>query len=112
MFCRYGGIYERGSKEYTLDDFYSLQLDKLDRYICLKESGVVIPTEGDDDSSCDEDDGDEDEDDDESEDDDWEDGTAVLGDVKETVISNKDMQEGQAEFNHICAEKTLQEKVR
>ncbi|KXN81392.1 Kelch repeat-containing protein 3 [Leucoagaricus sp. SymC.cos] len=34
----YGGIFEKGSKEYTLDDFYSLQLDKLDRFTCLKES--------------------------------------------------------------------------
>ncbi|KAK0491994.1 galactose oxidase [Armillaria luteobubalina] len=37
----YGGIFERGSREYTLDDFYSLQLDKMDRYVCLKESGVM-----------------------------------------------------------------------
>ena len=28
-----------------MDDFYSLQLDKLDRYTCLKESGVVISAE-------------------------------------------------------------------
>ncbi|CAE6457105.1 unnamed protein product [Rhizoctonia solani] len=28
----YGGIFERGSREYTLDDFYSLALDKLDRF--------------------------------------------------------------------------------
>ncbi|PPQ75922.1 hypothetical protein CVT24_002504 [Panaeolus cyanescens] len=33
----YGGIYERGSKEYTLDDFYSLQLDKLDRFQQLED---------------------------------------------------------------------------
>ncbi|KAI0318129.1 hypothetical protein OF83DRAFT_1184638 [Amylostereum chailletii] len=47
----YGGIFERGSREYTLDDFYSLALDKLDRYICLKPSEVVVPTEGNDESS-------------------------------------------------------------
>ena len=66
---RYGGIFERGSKEYTLDDFYALQLDKMDKYICLKKSDVVITTEGEEESSSDEDDGedegDEDEDDDE-----------------------------------------------
>jgi hypothetical protein len=43
-----------------LDDFYFLQLDKLDRYICLRESGVVIAE--DEASSSDEDDEDDDED--------------------------------------------------
>ncbi|CAL1698869.1 unnamed protein product [Somion occarium] len=60
----YGGIFERGSREYTLDDFHSLQLDKLDRYTCLRHSGVVIPAEGEDESS-DEDEGDDDDEDDE-----------------------------------------------
>lgn len=64
----YGGIYERGSREYTLDDFHTLQLDKLDRYVCLKESTVLIPPEGEDVSSSDDDD--DDDDDDESGDDD------------------------------------------
>lgn len=36
-YCRYGGILENGPKEFTLDDFYTLQLDKLDRFNCLKE---------------------------------------------------------------------------
>ncbi|PBK88007.1 galactose oxidase [Armillaria gallica] len=60
----YGGIFEKGSREYTLDDFYSLQLDKMDRYVCLKQSGVVI-AEGDDESSSESDDDDDDGDDDE-----------------------------------------------
>ncbi|KAG1762617.1 galactose oxidase [Suillus placidus] len=47
----YGGIFERGSREYTLDDFYLIQLDKLERYTCLKHSGIVIPAEGDESSS-------------------------------------------------------------
>jgi hypothetical protein len=65
---RYGGIFELGSREYTLDDFYSLQLDKLDRYVCLKESGVVLPKEGEAlDSSSDEDEDDEDGSDDNTE---------------------------------------------
>jgi hypothetical protein len=64
----YGGIFELGSREYTLDDFYSLQLDKLDRYVCLKESGVVLPKEGEVlDSSSDEDEDDEDGSDDDTE---------------------------------------------
>jgi len=62
---RYGGIYERGSREYTLDDFYALQLDKMEKYLCLKESDVVIP-DGDVESSSDDDD---DDSDDEGEDD-------------------------------------------
>ena len=72
---RYGGIYERGSREYTLDDFYALQLDKLDKYLCLKESDVVIP-DGDVESSSDDDDDDDDDDDEDSDDsdDDEEDG--------------------------------------
>ncbi|KAF7791713.1 hypothetical protein EIP86_002737 [Pleurotus ostreatoroseus] len=53
----YGGIYEKGSREYTLDDFHSIQLDKLDRYVCLKESNVVI--DAGEESSSDEEDGDE-----------------------------------------------------
>ena len=56
----YGGIYERGAREYTLDDFYSLQLDKLDKVVCLKESGIM-PEDGVNDESEEEDD---DEDDD------------------------------------------------
>ncbi|KAJ7285850.1 galactose oxidase [Mycena rebaudengoi] len=64
----YGGIYERGKTEYTLDDFYSIQLDKMDRYVCLKESGIVIAEE-DDESSSDDDDDEDDDEDDEDEDD-------------------------------------------
>ncbi|KAJ7774641.1 galactose oxidase [Mycena maculata] len=64
----YGGIYERGKREYTLDDFYSIQLDKMDRYTCLKESRIVIADDDDDSSSDDEDDEDEDEEDEEEND--------------------------------------------
>ena len=71
----YGGIFERGSKEYTLDDFYALSLDKLDRFTCLKPSNVIIDNNADDESS-DEDDEDEDED---NEDDD----DAVVGEPAE-----------------------------
>ncbi|TFK53261.1 galactose oxidase [Heliocybe sulcata] len=69
----YGGIYERGSREYTLDDFYALALDKMDRYVCLKENNLVLPAEGEDVSSSGSEDDSEDEsseDDDEGEDED------------------------------------------
>ncbi|KAH0834643.1 hypothetical protein J3R83DRAFT_10152 [Lanmaoa asiatica] len=46
----YGGIFELGTREYTLDDFYALQLDKLERFVCLKSSGIVIPTEAEESS--------------------------------------------------------------
>ncbi|KAJ7343500.1 galactose oxidase [Mycena albidolilacea] len=64
----YGGIFEKGKKEYTLDDFYSIQLDKLERYTCLKESGIVI-ADDDDESSEDDEEEDEDEDDTDEEED-------------------------------------------
>jgi hypothetical protein len=53
---RYGGIFERGSREYILDDFYAIALDKMDRYTCLKKSDVAISLEGDDESSSSDDD--------------------------------------------------------
>ncbi|KAJ4466274.1 galactose oxidase [Lentinula aciculospora] len=53
----YGGIFERGSREYTLDDFHSIHLDKMDRFVCLKESDIVIE-EGDDESDEEDKDGD------------------------------------------------------
>ena len=66
---RYGGIFERGSREYTLDDFYSLQLDKMDRFICLKASDVVVPTAGEEESSSSSDEDDDEDSDDDSSDD-------------------------------------------
>ncbi|KAJ3551695.1 hypothetical protein NM688_g4559 [Phlebia brevispora] len=76
----YGGIYEKGSREYTLDDFYSIQLDKLDKYTCLKRSEIVIAAgEGESSDEEDDDDGDDDddEDDDEDRDDDADDDDTV-----------------------------------
>lgn len=61
----YGGIFESKDREYTLDDFYSLPLDKLDRFVCLKKSGLEDEAwlESDEeegsDSGSDEDDGEE-----------------------------------------------------
>jgi hypothetical protein len=83
----YGGIYERGSREYTLDDFYSLQLDKMERYVCLKESGVVI-SDGDGESSSSDDDDDDDDDDKDDEQDEEEDVDADedVGDEKKEKV--------------------------
>lgn len=36
----YGGIHETAEREYTLDDFYVLQLDKLERWICMRECKI------------------------------------------------------------------------
>jgi hypothetical protein len=63
---RYGGIFESHSREYTLDDFYGLQLDKMERFVCLKKSDVIIGV--DDESSSDDEDEEEDEGEDEGED--------------------------------------------
>jgi hypothetical protein len=60
----YGGIFERGSREYTLDDFYSLALDKMERYVCLKKSDVIVSPDGDDVSSSSEEEEEDDDDDD------------------------------------------------
>ena len=63
---RYGGILEIGPKEFTLDDFYSLSLDKLDRYVCVKPCEIDLPKEGEilESSSDEDEDGDDDESDD------------------------------------------------
>lgn len=64
LLCRYGGILEMGPREYTLDDFYALSLDRLDRFTCLKPCGIALPQDGDIlESSSDEDDDDDDDDD-------------------------------------------------
>lgn len=39
---RYGGILEAGNREYTLADFHSLNLDKLDRFSCLREDKMSV----------------------------------------------------------------------
>ncbi|SJL15060.1 uncharacterized protein ARMOST_18542 [Armillaria ostoyae] len=91
----YGGIFEKGSREYTLDDFYSLQLDKMDRYVCLKKSGVVI-AEGDDESSSGSDDDDDDDDDEEE-------------DAEETVIGEDEPAVFDEEPDEIATLKKIEE---
>jgi hypothetical protein len=38
----YGGILEAGNREYTLADFHTLQLDKMDRFKCLREDQMCV----------------------------------------------------------------------
>ncbi|KAJ6630788.1 hypothetical protein B0H10DRAFT_1774143 [Mycena sp. CBHHK59/15] len=105
----YGGIYERGKREYTLDDFYSIQLDKMDRYVCLKESGIVIADEDDDSSSEDEDDND-DEEEEEDEEENGEEKSArhMVGEEENRVPDEADHQAGPAPST---VEQTEDEKV-
>lgn len=110
MFYSYGGIFEKGPREYTLDDFYSLQLDKLDRYTCLKASDITI-AEGDEESSSDEDDEDDDEDDDETVDDrDETESITVVGEDEEKAVDVLETIEEEKvsviclQFTNICAD--------
>ncbi|CAE7223491.1 unnamed protein product [Rhizoctonia solani] len=89
----YGGIFERGSREYTLDDFYSLALDKLDRFVCLKPCDVVFAEN--DESSEDDDDSDDDsgDDDGDSESEDEGEGGSEDEPEKSTTKTKKQKQE-------------------
>ncbi|KAI1784172.1 galactose oxidase [Ganoderma leucocontextum] len=86
----YGGIFEKGSREYTLDDFYTLPLDKLDRYVCLKKSEIVIDDKDEESSDDDEDEDGEDDDEDDDEDDETQrdetESVTVVGDEEEKEI--------------------------
>ncbi|TNY22711.1 hypothetical protein DMC30DRAFT_123277 [Rhodotorula diobovata] len=59
----YGGILEAGNKEYTLCDFHTLDLSKMDRYTCLRDDRIDAAewhgsdSENDDDSDSDDEDG-------------------------------------------------------
>lgn len=75
---RYGGILERGSREITLDDFWSLALDKMDAYNCLKPLTVDVTSEGDESSDDDDDDGEDDEEDDGEDGEEGEEGEAMM----------------------------------
>ncbi|GAA6060520.1 hypothetical protein JCM10212_005601 [Sporobolomyces blumeae] len=56
----YGGILENGDREYTLDDFFTLDLTKLDRYNCLRECVIETAEWHGSDSENDDDDDDDD----------------------------------------------------
>ncbi|KAK7038834.1 Kelch repeat-containing protein 3 [Paramarasmius palmivorus] len=38
----YGGILERGTREYTLDDFHYVHLDKMEQWVCLRPHSWVF----------------------------------------------------------------------
>ncbi|KAJ7273698.1 hypothetical protein B0H12DRAFT_1319722 [Mycena haematopus] len=113
----YGGIYEKGKREYTLDDFYSIQLDKLERYMCLKESRIVI-TEENDDSSSEDDSSNSEDDDDEEEDEENQDmddenpaelEQVVPEIVKPTTTEQDDLHLKAAAFMGVSKEKSPEE---
>lgn len=56
----YGGIHETADREYTMDDFYTLDLSKMDRYRCLKACPIDALEWNESESSDDGDDDDED----------------------------------------------------
>jgi hypothetical protein len=85
-------------------------LDKLDRYTCLKESGVIIPAEGEDGSS--EDEGDE-EDEDETDNDETDDESTVADEVQ-MQVNKEDVAmeaEGEGDGDQRHAEKIQEDKV-
>jgi hypothetical protein len=106
---RYGGIYECGSREYTLDDFYALQLDKMEKYLCLKESDVVIPDGDVESSSNDEDkDSDDDGDDDEEEEEEKDRDNA---DIEQDVAGEEDIMENIVKSREDQPTETIEQQV-
>ena len=93
MLSSYGGIFELGPREYTLDDFYALQLDKLERFVCLKPSGIIIPTEAEESSDDEGGSGDEGSDDDEEDDDDDDEGVTGSEGEREKTRKGKAKEE-------------------
>jgi len=73
-----------------LDDFYSVQLDKMERYVCLKASGVTID-EGEESSSSDDDESGEDDDNDS----DYDGDTMYSDDGASTIVAEGDDEEGE-----------------
>ena len=95
MTNRYGGIYETDAREYTLDDFYTLNLEKRDGFVTLRASGIDEEEwKGSDDEDGGDDD--DDEDDEESSSDDEDDN-----DVEEMIdaAEEADDEDGHATMN-------------
>ncbi|KAH7046148.1 galactose oxidase [Linnemannia elongata] len=82
----FGGILEVKDREYTLDDFFSLNLDKMNEYICLRasefESQLWLGEESDDEEEGEDDEDEESDDDDEDEDEEDEEGEEGEEEVK------------------------------
>lgn len=96
--ARFGGIFEQGTQEFTLDDMHSLALDKLDRFKCIQECHVVgIEDEQDDDD-------DEDDEDDEGSENEGDDDEQVNGEevqeklqIDDTTAQNTTAQDAPSE---------------
>ncbi|SGY45982.1 BQ5605_C001g00367 [Microbotryum silenes-dioicae] len=113
----YGGILEAGDKEYTLDDFFTLQLDKLDRFNCLRECILEGLDWKGSDSENDSSDDDEDDDgagsdksDNETEDEE-DDGIAPAGeDANMEAVPLEDLQLSEVNLARIAAQKEQAER--
>ncbi|KAK3809541.1 MAG: galactose oxidase, partial [Benniella sp.] len=85
----YGGILEVRDREYTLDDFFSINLDKMNEYICLRqsefESQLWLGEESDDDDDEEGEDSEDDDDEDEDEENDEDDEDEEAEDKEEEV---------------------------
>jgi hypothetical protein len=91
-----------------LDDFYSLALDKLDRFTCLKPCDVKF-AENDDSSEDDEDDDEDDEDEDEDDEDDNEDGKSEDENIKPPRKSKNKVEDAPALEEVIKADEELKQ---
>jgi hypothetical protein len=87
-------------------------LDKLDRYTCLKESGVIIPAEGESDSSDDDDEDDEDASEEGTDDDPTLPDDDVEVPLDNEAITDEVIDRDEAEGDQKVGEKTQQEKAR
>ncbi|KAJ7063287.1 galactose oxidase [Mycena amicta] len=107
----------RGKREYTMDDFYSIQLDKLERYSCLKKNEIVI-AEDDEESSDDddsEDDGEDDDDDDIEEEEDREEQLNVLPVEEQAAVDSEgdqtDLRAEAAAFMGVAKERSAEDSL-
>ncbi|CAO1626165.1 unnamed protein product [Sympodiomycopsis kandeliae] len=92
----YGGIHETSDREYTLDDFYILQLDKLERWVRLRECKI----EGLEWNESDDEDDDSDDDSEDSDSDSEDEGEGENGDGQAEgveVSALRDEEEGEEE---------------
>uniref|UniRef100_A0A1Q3FDW4 Kelch domain-containing protein 4 n=1 Tax=Culex tarsalis TaxID=7177 RepID=A0A1Q3FDW4_CULTA len=87
VFCKgnlyiYGGLYESGSRQYTLSDFYSMDVGKLDQWKTIIANSITgsewLGSDSESGSDSDGSDEDDDEDDDESDDDDDDDDSSEM----------------------------------
>lgn len=99
----YGGIHETSDREYTLDDFYILQLDKLERWVRLRECKIEgLEWNESDDEEEDSDDDDESGSDSDSEDEDNDDGGQAEGVEVDHLREEEEVGDGQDEDDDLA----------